>query len=153
MLAMERGEVNGVVGVSWSTLKATSADWLAQNKIRVFVQFGLSRHPELPTVPWVFDSARTDDDRAAMNMMFATQEFGRPYVAPPGLPEPVIGMLRSGFEAMMNDPEFHAEAERRKLDLDITRGSDIQSIVEKIYRTPPAVVARVKAVLGDQLPQ
>ena len=153
MLAMERGEVAGVIGITYASLKATSAALLNERKINVLVQFGLRRHPELPHTPWVFDFARRDDDQAAMSLMFATQEFGRPYVAPPGVPDNVVGLLRSAFEATLSDPEFRAEAARRKLDIDFTSGPDIRDTIDRIYRTPAAVVARVKEILGDQLPE
>jgi tripartite-type tricarboxylate transporter receptor subunit TctC len=147
MLAMERGEVGGVVGISWASVKATNGSWLRDEKIRPFVQFGLKKHPELPDVSWIYDYARNDDDRAAMNLAFGNSEFGRPFIAPPGVPDAVVDILRDAFEDTMNDPEFRADAEKRQLDLDITRGAEIQSLIEKIYKTPPAVVERVKKIV------
>jgi tripartite-type tricarboxylate transporter receptor subunit TctC len=147
MLAMERGEVGGNVGISWASVKATNGSWLREDKIRVFAQFGMKKHPELPSVSWIYDYARNDDDRAAMDMAFGTSEFGRPFIAPPGVPDEVIQILRDGFEDTMNDPEFHAEAEKRQLDLEITRGSQIQALIEKIYKTSPAVVERVRKIV------
>src|SRR3954453_14614580 len=35
MLAMERGEVGGNVGITWASLKATNTSWLQEDKIRV----------------------------------------------------------------------------------------------------------------------
>jgi tripartite-type tricarboxylate transporter receptor subunit TctC len=147
MLAMERGEVGGVVGISWASVKATNGSWLRDEKIRPFVQFGLKKHPELPDVSWIYDYARNDDDRAAMNLAFGNSEFGRPFIAPPGVPDAVVDILRDAFEDTMNDPEFRADAEKRQLDLDITRGAEIQSLIEKVYKTPPAVVERVKKIV------
>jgi tripartite-type tricarboxylate transporter receptor subunit TctC len=147
MLAMERGEVGGVVGISWASVKATNGSWLREEKIRPFVQFGLKKHPELPDVSWIYDYARNDDDRAAMNLAFGISEFGRPFIAPPGVPDAVVDILRDAFEDTMNDPEFRADAEKRQLDLEITRGAEIQSLIEKIYKTPPAVVERVKKIV------
>jgi tripartite-type tricarboxylate transporter receptor subunit TctC len=82
-----------------------------------------------------------------MDLAFGNSEFGRPFIAPPGVPEPVIQILRDAFEDTMSDPEFRAEAEKRQLDLEITKGSEIQSVIEKIYRTPPVVVERVKKIV------
>jgi tripartite-type tricarboxylate transporter receptor subunit TctC len=147
MLAMERGEVGGEVGITWASVKATNGTWLREDKIRVFVQFGLKKHPELPAVSWIYDYARNDDDRAAMDMAFGNSEFGRPFIAPPGVPDAVVEILRGAFEDTMSDPEFRADAEKRALDLEITRGSEIQSLIEKIYRTPPTVVERVKKIV------
>jgi hypothetical protein len=147
MLAMERGEVGGVVGITWASVKATNGSWLRDDKIRPFIQFGMKKHPELPDVSWVYDYARNDDDRAAMDMAFGNSEFGRPFIAPPGVPADVVQILRDAFEDTMGDPEFRADAEKRQLDLEITRGTEIQSLIEKIYKTPPAVVERVKKIV------
>jgi tripartite-type tricarboxylate transporter receptor subunit TctC len=147
MLAMERGEVGGVVGITWASVKATNGSWLRDDKIRPFIQFGLKKHPELPDVSWVYDYARNNDDRAAMDLAFGNSEFGRPFIAPPGVPDEVVQILRDAFEDTMSDPEFRADADKRQLDLEITRGSEIQALIEKIYKTPPAVVERVKKIV------
>ena len=147
MLAMERGEVGGNVGITWASLKATNADWLRDGKIRVFVQFGLNKHPELPKASRIFDYARSDDDRAAMNLVFGPSEFGRPYLAPPGVPEPVVAILRNSFDETMKDREFIEEAQRRAVDIDPTPGVEIQALTDSMYHSPPALVERVKAIL------
>lgn len=147
MLAMERGEVAGNVGITWASLKATAGPWLRDGKINVIVQYGLKKHPELPDVAWIYDYAKTAEDRAAMDLSFGNQEFGRPFIAPPGVPEPVVDLLRSAFEQTMNDPEFRADAEKRQVDLDFTSGAEIQSLIGKFYQTPPAVIERVKTIV------
>ena len=147
MLAMERGEVGGLMGITWASVKATNASWLRDGKIHPFIQFGLKKHPELPDVSWIYDYARNDDDRAAMDLTFSNSEFGRPFIAPPGVPDQVVQVLRDAFEDTMSDPDFRADAEKRGLDLDITRGSEIQALIDKIYNTPPATVARVRKIV------
>jgi tripartite-type tricarboxylate transporter receptor subunit TctC len=147
MLAIERGEVGGIVGITWASMKATNGAWLREGKIRPFIQFGLQKHPELPDVSWIYDYARNDDDRAAMDLAFGNSEFGRPFMAPPGVPDAVVDILRTAFEETMRDPDFRADAEKRQLDLDFTSGAEIQSIIEKIYKTPPPVVERVKKIV------
>jgi tripartite-type tricarboxylate transporter receptor subunit TctC len=149
-LAMERGEVAGNGGITWASLKATHGDWLRDRKVNVIVQYGLSKHPELPQVPWIYDYAKNDDQRAAMNLVFARQEFGRPYVGPPGMAPALVETLRRAFDATMKDPAFLADAKKRKLDIDPITGERVQSIIADLYKTPPAVVARVKAILGNK---
>lgn len=150
MLAMERGEVTGNGGTTWASLKATQGQWLKEGKIRVILQFGLSKHAELPKAPWIYDYAKTPDDRAAMNLVFARQEFGRPYAAPPDVPAPVVAVLRKAFDAMVKDPVFLADAEKRRLDLDPISGAEIQKLVDELYTASPAVVARVKVILEQE---
>jgi|1185.fasta_scaffold70599_1 tripartite-type tricarboxylate transporter receptor subunit TctC len=150
LLAMEQGEVQGNGGITWASLKATQGEWLRDGKVRLIVQYGLAKHPDLAAVPWVYDYAKTSEQRAAMNLVFARQEFGRPYVAPPGLPPTVVAALRQGFDATMADPEFRADAARRAIDIDAVGGTEIQALIEEIYKTPKAVIARVKEIIGEK---
>lgn len=147
MLAMERGEVDGVIGITWASIKATQAAALRDGKIQVLAQFGLRKHPELPNVPLVLDLAKTPEDEAAMRFVFSSQEVGRPWVAPEGVPEKTVAILRKAFDDTMADPEFRADAVKRKLDLDPTPGAEIQKVVEDIYKTSAKVVERIKPFL------
>lgn len=146
MLAMERGEVAGTGNITWASLKATNGEWLKDRKLRVLAQYGPSRHADLPDVPWVFDYARTDEQRTAMNLVFNRQEYGRPYVAPPGLPVSVVTVLRRAFDATMKDPRFLEDAKQRGLDVDPITGEEMDALIARMYETPPAIVERVKAI-------
>ena len=146
-LAMERREVDGNGGITWASVKATQSQALRDKQLRILVQFGLTKHGELPNVPWVYDYVRNDADRAALNLVFGTQEFGRPYIVAEAVPDATVAVLRTAFDATMNSPEFRADAARRLLDLDPTPGADIQRLVEDIHKTPPAVVDRVRKIL------
>jgi hypothetical protein len=42
------------------------AEALRDKNLRILVQYGLTKHKELPDVPWVFDYAKNDADRAAL---------------------------------------------------------------------------------------
>lgn len=148
MLAMERGEATGNGGTTWASLKATQAQWLQEKKINVILQYGLTKHPELPTVAWIYDYAKTPDDKAAMNLVFARQEFGRPYAGPPDLPPAILALYRKAFDETMTDKAFLAEAEKRKLDLDPIDGDAIQKLVDELYQASPAVIDRVKDILA-----
>jgi hypothetical protein len=146
-LAMERREVDGNAGITWASVKATQAQVLRDSRLRILVQYGLAKHKELPNVPWIYDYVRTDADRAALNLVFATQEFGRPYLVAEGVPDAAIGILRGAFDAVMSSAEFRTDAARRGLDLDPTTGAEIQRMVDDIGRTSPAVVERVRKLL------
>jgi tripartite-type tricarboxylate transporter receptor subunit TctC len=146
-LAMERGEVDGVGGITWASVKATEAEALRDKNLRILVQYGLAKHKELPDIPWVFDYAKTEEDRAALRLLLSTQEFGRPYLVAEGVPDSVVSALRAAFDDTMKSADFRVEAGRRGLDLDPATGAEIQGIVDTIYKTPPAIVARVRKVL------
>ena len=86
LLALERGEVEGNCGLGWTFVKLRKADWLRDKKINILFQWSLRKHPDLPGIPLIIDSARTPEDRKVFEFLFAPQEMGRPFFAPPGVP-------------------------------------------------------------------
>jgi tripartite-type tricarboxylate transporter receptor subunit TctC len=148
-LAMQRSEVQGIGGITWASVKATMGESLAAKRIVLVAQFGLQKHPDLPDIPHVLSFAKTEDQRAALLLPLATQEFGRPFIAPPDLPPAIAQALRMSFWQTMHDPEFLADAKNRGLDIDPASGEEIQRLVEQLYATPPAVVERLRAIYSD----
>jgi tripartite-type tricarboxylate transporter receptor subunit TctC len=141
-LAMERNEVQGRCGWSWSSIKSTRPDWVEKKIISLLVQMSLAKHPDLPNVPLVTDLAKTDEDKQIFKFIFARQVMGRPYMLPPGVPQDRVDALRKAFMDTMEDKEFLAEAAKSKLEITPVSGDKIQKLVEEIYKTPPAVVAK-----------
>ena len=78
-LAVERGEVQGRCGWSWSGIVAERRQWIDEHKINVLVQFGLNRHPDLPDVPSILDRAKTDEQKQILQLVLARQPLGRPF--------------------------------------------------------------------------
>ena len=107
-LAIERGELQGRCGWSWTSLKALHPMWLEQHKLNILFQTGLSKHPDLPDVPLVVDLAKTDEDRAILRLIFARQAMAWPYLTPPGVPADRIEALRKTFNDTMRDADFLA---------------------------------------------
>ena len=145
-LAMERGEVQGIGAITWASVKGTMAEKIRSKEVVVVGQYAARVHPELPKVPHVPAFAKTPDDQAALRLLFATQEFGRPYITAPGTPPEIATLLQKSFMATMKDPAFLAEAKQRGLDIEPMDGAEIQTLVELLYKTPPAIVERVRAV-------
>ena len=148
VLAMERGELQGRCGWSWSSVKATHGAWIAEKKLNVLVQLSLQKHPELPDVPLVIDLAKTDEQRQILKLIFARQVMGRPFLAPPGIPAERAEALRNAFMATMTDPAFVADAEKAQLEVNPVAGDDLQKLVAEIYRTPPEVAKKAAQLLA-----
>ncbi len=146
-LALERGEVQGRCGWSWSSIKTTRFNWLRDHRIIVLVQMSLSKHPDLPDVPLIVDLAKTDEQRQIFRMIFARQTMGRPYLAPPGVPADRLAALRQAFMETMTDKDFLAEAEANKFEINPVNGEELQTLVEDVYRTPPEVVKKAAAAV------
>jgi tripartite-type tricarboxylate transporter receptor subunit TctC len=135
-LAMERGEVKGRCGWSWSSVVATHKRWVDDGSITVLVQLSLSKHPELPNVPLVMDFAKSEDQQQMFKLIFARQVMGRPYLAPPGVPNDRADALRKAFDATMQDPEFRADAEKAQLEINPVNGGEVETLVKDLFQTP-----------------
>jgi tripartite-type tricarboxylate transporter receptor subunit TctC len=147
-IAMERGEVFGRCGFPWSTIKATHQSWVDDKKINLLVQFSLAKHADLPNVPLVTDLGRTDEQRAILKLIFGRQVMGRPYTAPPGVPNDRAAALRKAFTDTMADKEFLADVEKAKFEITAVAGAKIEGLVKDIYAsTPPAVAAKAAAMM------
>ena len=144
VLAMERGEVDGRCGWSWSSVKATHKSWIDEKRMTVLVQLSLTRHPELPDVPLVTDFAKNDEQRKILEMVFARQVMGRPYLAPPNLPPDRVAVLRRAFMDTMNDKDFLAEADKAQLEINAVSGEDVEKLVKEVYATPADTIAKAK---------
>ena len=145
--AMEAGELGGRCGWSWSSVKATKADLLASGDLVLLMQMSGSKHPELPNVPLVMDLAKTKEERQMLNLIFARQALGRPFLAPPDLPADRAKALQDAFMAMVNDPAFLAEAKKMDLELSPLSGAEVAALVAESYDTPQAVVDRAIAAI------
>jgi tripartite-type tricarboxylate transporter receptor subunit TctC len=148
VLAMERGEVQGRCGWSWSSVKSTHGAMIAENKLHVLLQLSLHKHPELSDVPLVVDLAATDEERQILTLVFARQVMGRPFLAPPGIPADRASALREAFMATMTDPAFVAEADKAQIEVNPVAGDELQNLVAEIYRTPPEVARKAAQLLA-----
>lgn len=148
LLALEKGEVDGVVGYSWSAARTGSAALLADGKLKLILQLALKKHRDLPDVPLVMDLVRNADDKAVLELLFARQSMGRPFAAPPGLDPPLAAVLRRAFAAAMQDPDLIAECARLKLEINYLSGDDIAALVARFYAFSPQVVARAQKLVA-----
>ncbi len=148
MLAVERGEIDGRASWSWSSLKSAKADWIRDKKVNYLVQLNIGRNPDLPEVPLILDLATNEKQRQILKVVLSRQTMGRPFAAPPGIPEDRKQALRKAFDDTMKDPEFLAEAKQRKMDVNPVSGAEVEKLVAELYRTPPDVIAEAKAAIS-----
>jgi tripartite-type tricarboxylate transporter receptor subunit TctC len=153
-LAIEQGEVQGACGLGWSSIQTQHPEWVTEHKIRILVQDSNRGLPELKAmgVPLSYSFAKTDEQRKIMELAYSQEIFGRPFVAPPGVPKDRVEALRKAFMATLADKETLADAKKMRLDIDAISGEEVQALVAKIYSYPPALVAKTKQALIYKAP-
>lgn len=141
LLAMERGEVQGRCGWSWSSARANNPEWFEDGgEVNLLFQMSLEKHPELPDTPLVTDFAETEFEEQVLNLLFARQVMGRPFVTTPNVPEERLRALRQAFVATMEDEDFLRDARNQNLELSWVDGDRIQQIISDAVDYPSDVV-------------
>ena len=116
------------------------------------MQLSLNKHPDLSDVPLVMDFAKTDTQRRILELAFTAQLWGRPYVAPPGLPPERARALRNGFAAALADPALLAEADKLGYDVKLLAGEEMARLIAELYAAPPEIVRATRAAFrGDKM--
>jgi tripartite-type tricarboxylate transporter receptor subunit TctC len=149
ILAVERGELDGRCGWAWSSIKISKPDWIASKKIKVLNVFALERSPELPDVPSIMEFVKQERHKQIFRFVLNAQTLGRPFVAPPGIPEDRANALRKAFEDTMNDQAFVAEMTAKKLDVGPISWQAIGALLKDFYATPPDVVEETRAIINE----
>jgi tripartite-type tricarboxylate transporter receptor subunit TctC len=148
LLAVERGEVQGIGSMSWPNIKTAKQEEYRSGKLRILLQNALQKERELANVPLSLELAKTPADRQAMEFFFVQNTIARPIVAPPDLPADRLKALRDGIVAMAKDPAYVEEAHKMKLDVEPISGNEVQRIVVKLAATPADVVKRVSEAIA-----
>ena len=147
MLAMERGEVDGLCGLSWSTIKGRHAAWLKDKKINLLVQAAFKKEPEIGDVPLVMEQTQDAEKLQILKLILAAQEMARPFAAPPGIPDDRKAALIAAFDATMKDPEYLAEAKRLNMDVAPVSAAALDRLLAELYATPKNVVKQASEAI------
>jgi hypothetical protein len=137
---LQRGEVNGRCGWSWSSVKSTNYTLYQNKEIVIPVQLALVKHPDLPDVPLIMDETNDPQQRAALKLIFGRQSVARPYATAPGVPAERVAALRKAFDDTMKDPDFLTEAQKTDLEVQPVSGEQVQALVAELYKSSPDVV-------------
>lgn len=146
LLAMDRGEVQGMADESWSNLKITKADDIRAGKLTLLMQNALQKSPELPDVPLALDYAKNDTDRQTMELYFGQKVVARPVLAPPDVPAEPLNLLRTAFDAMGKDAAFRDAAAKAHVEIDPASGEAVDSVISIITHAKDGVVRRFSEI-------
>ncbi len=138
--AMERKEVEGRCGWSWSSVLSTRGNWLKENKIKVLIQMATEKHPDLPTVPFIMDVAKSQRDKQILKLIYGRQLWGRPFAMGPDVPADRVAAMRKALADTATDKKFLEEMKSRKLDVSLLGGERLQKEIAEMFSAPKDVV-------------
>ncbi len=147
-LAMHRGEVNGVCGLFASSIKAQFFDDVKSGKLKLVIQMGARKSSEFGDIPSVFDYAKSDEERAVLELFFKSLVLGRPLAGPPGMPQDRLAALRSAFAATLKDKDFLAEANKVGLDIDPASADEVQELLKHFATFSPEIFDKARQAIG-----
>jgi tripartite-type tricarboxylate transporter receptor subunit TctC len=148
-LAMERGEVDAIGGISLESIQLSKPDWLTEKKARVLYAHGARRIKELPDDPALPELAIDDKSRRILELLGGGPDIGRSIVAEPGIPPERGRALRKAFTETMEDPEFVADMHRRHLGVEPLSGEEVQAIIARAVATPKELVEQAAHYAGQ----
>ncbi len=146
IMAIESGEVLGVCGISYAGMALQKPDWISSGYIKPLVQNNVKGAKSVNDlgVPRSPDLAKSEEDRQVLELIFAQQEFGRPFVTGPAVPQDRINLLRKAFMAAMADKALLAEAAALKIDIDPVSGEELQLLAARLYSMPSRLIEKAK---------
>ena len=150
LLALERGELQGVHGISWSYIKTRKADWLKGDKVRILLQTGLKPHPDLKGVATMYDLVQSDEVRQVWDLIFTPKLVSRPFVLPPDVPPDRVAALRTAFERLVEDQAFLAEMDKIQYEVSFIPGAEMDRLIRRVYAFPPDIVSRMVDAIANR---
>ena len=150
LLAMERGELNGIGDLSWSEIKSKNATLLADHKLKFIGQHGLTKSPELPDVPLALDYVQNPSDKPVAELYYEMKGVARPILSAPGIPAERVAALRNAVDTMVKDPAYLADAKTTRLDLTPSGHAAIEKFLTDSVQAPAAITARLTEILNTK---
>jgi tripartite-type tricarboxylate transporter receptor subunit TctC len=150
VLAMERGEVDGLCGISWSTIKTRHPEWLTSHSVNIIVQAALKKEPEIAAVPLATDLVTNPEQLQIIKVLLASQAMARPFAAPPDIPADRKAALIAAFDATMTDPDFLAEAKKLDFDVRPVAAATLDALLAEGYATPKDVLAKAAKAISSE---
>lgn len=153
-LAVEKGEIHcRAMTIESFMAREPFHTWRKNNFVRSLAQSGRKRDARLADTPTIYELMdqykASEQSRRVATVILAGGVFGRPLVGPPGIPPELIKSLRAGMAGALKDPELKVEAEKRNYELDPVSGDEMQRLAKEVMSQPPAVLERMKKVLGE----
>lgn len=151
VLGIERKEVDGLCGWGWDSAQVQAAQAIEAGKLKVGIDIGNKRHPDLVkrNVQFVMDLAPDGIDKRALSLLLSPQQYGRPFAAPPRIPEARLASLRKAFAETLKDKAFLADAAKGRLEINYTPPDEIEEAIKMAFDAPEEVRKRAISLMAD----
>jgi tripartite-type tricarboxylate transporter receptor subunit TctC len=147
-VAVESGEVDGLCGFSWVSVRTTWRKAVESGQVNIMLQSALKAHADLPNVPLSISFAKSAEARQLIETgIHQPSQVTYAYSLPPATPKDRLQVLRRAFLQTLKDQEFLKEAAKANLEIVPAAGEEIARVIDQMFNTPPAVVAKLKEVL------
>jgi tripartite-type tricarboxylate transporter receptor subunit TctC len=152
LLAIERNEVHGACGLTWSVLSTQMPDLFTSGRFRMLLQEDMTGIDELNArgIPVAGKLAEDAQARQALELFYAQNVLGRPYVMAPEVPAERVAALRAAFMQVLKDPELLADAKNMRITINPQSGEEVQALIAKLYATPKDVVEAVRSTIARE---
>ena len=149
-IAVERGEVHGNSAIL-PNLTSARPDWFRDNKLRVLVQFGITRMRQVPDVPTAIELATREQDKEMLRFYARKFSMAYPFVMAQEVPAERAKAIRSAFEQTMKDDAFLKDAARLGLDIDPFSGAEMEQLIAEMNTSPKSIIDAVAGFI--QMPK
>ena len=147
-VAVESGEVDGLCGFSWVSVRTTWRKAIESGQVNIMLQSAPKAHPDLPKVPLSISFAKTAEARQLIEVgIHQPSQVTYSYSMPPATSKDRVQVLRAAFLQTLKDQEFLKDAAKANLEIVPASGEDIARLIEQMFKTPPDVVTKLKNVL------
>jgi tripartite-type tricarboxylate transporter receptor subunit TctC len=149
VMAIEKGEIHGMCSISWPDLMSQYPDLLKKGEIKIVVQENDKGFPEVNKmgIPLSVSYAHDEQQRRILEIIYSQEVFARPYFVAAEVPADRLQILRRAFMETWRDPDLLKDAANANLDVGPISGEEIQSLLQKIYASPPALLQSVKEAI------
>ena len=146
-LAVDGGELVGACG-GWDGLKLLWGKQIEAGDIVLIMQTRSQPLPDLPKVPLVMDFVSNDDDRQMIELGIQFPALlSLAYALPPATPKDRVQLLRKAFTDTLASPDFLADVQKARLNVDLASGEELQRTVDRLFKLTPTVANRLKEIL------
>lgn len=148
-LAVLRGEAD-LVSKNWASFKSGDEAELKSGNLKIVLQAGLQRDPDLPNVPLLHEIVDDPQAKRVLRFVSSGAPIGRSLMAKPGVPDDVVMALRAAFQKMIKDQAFLADAAKRKAIINPASGEEVESVNREIFQSDAELIKAAQAAISTK---